>query len=98
MSRDEAIEVLYDMRGEHDLLSDEEEATRYYALSWAIQEMKTLPMEQKKGRWIEMYHYHIYKCSECGRLISTTDGKNNISKHYPYCHCGAKMEGEEDGH
>ena len=53
--------------------------------------------EQKTGHWIEMSSAnHTYKCSECGRLlVNVTDGKNNISKHYPYCHCGAKMEGGE---
>ena len=53
--------------------------------------------ERKTGRWIEMSSAnHTYKCSECGRLlVNVTDGKNNISKHYPYCHCGAKMEGGE---
>ena len=50
-----------------------------------------------KGRWIEMLSYknHTYKCSECGRLlVNITDGRNNVSKHYPYCHCGADMKRE----
>ena len=52
-----------------------------------------------KGRWVEMLSYmnHTYKCSECGRLlVNVTDGKNNVSKHYPYCHCGADMRGGSD--
>lgn len=48
-----------------------------------------------KGRWIEILSYknHTYKCSECGRLlVNVTDGRNNVFKHYPYCHCGADMK------
>ena len=52
--------------------------------------------ERKKGKWIEISSTnHVYKCSECGRLlVNVTDGKNNVSKHYPYCHCGADMRGD----
>ena len=52
-----------------------------------------------KGRWIEMLSYknHTYKCSECGRLlVNITDGRNNVPKHYPYCHCGVDMKGEQN--
>ena len=66
----------------------------------AVHRIEILPSvqpERKTGHWIEMSSAnHTYKCSECGRLlVNVTDGKNNISKHYPYCHCGAKMEGGE---
>ena len=52
--------------------------------------------ERKKGKWIEISSIsHTYKCSECGRLlVNITDGKNNVVKNYPYCHCGADMRGE----
>lgn len=40
MSREEAIEILSEMRAEYNLFGDEEEATRYHVLSWAIQAMK----------------------------------------------------------
>jgi hypothetical protein len=54
--------------------------------------------ERKKGEWIEISSInHTYKCSECGRLlVNVADGRNNVSKHYPYCHCGADMRGEKD--
>jgi ribosomal protein S27E len=46
-----------------------------------------------KGEWIDIGTWsNSYKCSVCGRtLINITDGKNNVSKHYPFCHCGADM-------
>lgn len=52
--------------------------------------------ERQKGEWIEISSIsHTYKCSECGRLlVNITDGKNNVAKNYPYCHCGADMRGE----
>ena len=52
--------------------------------------------ERQSGEWIEISSInHTYKCSECGRLlVNITDGKNNVAKHYPYCHCGADMKGE----
>ena len=65
-----------------------------------LAEMPSAQPERKTGHWIEMSSAnHTYKCSECGRLlVNVTDGKNNISKHYPYCHCGVKMDGgEQDG-
>lgn len=49
--------------------------------------------ERKTGKWMEFPNHNAYKCSECGRIIETVDGKSNVCKHYPYCHCGCKMEG-----
>ena len=66
---------------------------------WTDEIIKALPTiqpERKKGEWIEISSMnHTYKCSECGRLlVNVADGRNNVSKHYPYCHCGADMKGE----
>lgn len=46
------------------------------------------------GRWLPIVSYNnTYKCSECGRfLVDIADGLKMVAKHYPYCHCGAKME------
>ena len=63
--------------------------------------LKALPSAQPeriKGHWVEIASSnHTYKCSVCGRLlVNITDGKNNVAKNYPYCHCGANMRGEQD--
>ena len=63
--------------------------------------LKALPSAQPeriKGHWVEIASSnHTYKCSVCGRLlVNITDGKNNVAKNYPYCHCGADMRGEQD--
>ena len=60
--------------------------------------------QQKRGRWVyQSNDEHLrpyekvkfYRCSECGRLISVAPfyevGKS--LDEFPYCHCGAKMEG-----
>lgn len=72
-----------------------EELNQITAWLRELQERRKEP-KRVKGRWIEISSTnHTYKCSECGRLlVNITDGKNNVSKHYPYCHCGADMKGE----
>ena len=65
-------------------------------LEWAqLEKMYELGKEErKKGKWVEFPNHMAYKCSECGRIIQTTDGRRNVSKNYPFCHCGADMRGE----
>ena len=60
-----------------------------------VNRMPTIEPERKKGKWIEFPIHMAYKCSECGRIILTTDGRRNVSKRYPFCHCGADMRTEE---
>ena len=52
---------------------------------------------QKTGHWIRITNGAIrekYTCSECGRQIEDCGIENLLPIKYPYCHCGAKMEGE----
>lgn len=91
MSREEAIEILSDMRDEYNLFGDEKEATRYHVLSWAIKEMKAIEPERKIGHWKEDWlastsggAYQVWRCSEC---------KSAFNWRMKYCgHCGARME------
>lgn len=62
-----------------------------------VKKVSSAEPERKKGKWIEFPNHMAYKCSECGRIIQNTDGRRNVSKHYPFCHCGADMRGEQDG-
>lgn len=48
MSNEEAIEILSEMRSEYNLFGDEEEATRYHVLSWAIRAMNAEPVVRCK--------------------------------------------------
>lgn len=36
-----------------------------------------------------------YNCSECNRWVQDGAGKNP-SDRFPYCHCGAKMDGKKN--
>lgn len=56
--------------------------------------------EVKHGEWKHkratidgnLYFY----CSECGREVSVNIYDNtSVTKFYPYCHCGAKMDGRK---
>ena len=62
-----------------------------------IKQLPSAQPERIKGHWVEIASSnHTYKCSVCGRLlVNITDGKNNVAKNYPYCHCGADMRCEE---
>lgn len=55
--------------------------------------------ERKRGVWIELTNTnHSYICSVCGRmLVNIADGKNTVTKNYPFCHCGADMRGDNNG-
>ena len=68
-------------------------------LSRQINELPSVT--QKSGKWIlkrtfptKLYDEYLneYKCSECYREIRCTESQ---LVNYPYCHCGAKMESEE---
>ena len=55
-------------------------------------------VEVVHGRWEQVQRWATkakYRCSVCGREIMSAV-KVNIEK-YPYCHCGAKMDGDGDG-
>ena len=67
-----------------------------------IEEIKALPPakpERKTGKWIMKYKGSAvtsYKCSECGRIVRDDTGYD-VSKDYPFCHCGADMREGQDG-
>lgn len=55
--------------------------------------------EVTHGRWEyvgNLANSIVYKCSVCGRCVSSTYPLQlEIEPSYPYCHCGAKMDGKE---
>ncbi len=68
----------------------------------ALHFIKKLPAadvrEVKHGKWIDTEAYtnhcgHIYECSNCHKEVA-----DDFIVKYTYClHCGAKMDGKEDG-
>ena len=94
ISRQAAIDCEYQVKIINDI--------EYVMLSEVQMKMRKLPSAQPErinGHWVEIASSnHTYKCSVCGRLlVNITDGKNNVAKNYPYCHCGADMRGEQYG-
>ena len=94
ISREVAIDALDEIESE---IAD---GYGYQYAKWReyFAEIPSAQPERIKGRWIEIaLSNHTYKCSVCGRLlVNITDGKNNVAKNYPYCHCGADMGGGQN--
>ena len=46
----------------------------------------------------QTYNSYEHKCSRCHRTVFTSSAVKieNINAVYPYCHCGAKMDEEEN--
>lgn len=59
--------------------------------------IKVLPSAEKTAEWIFEFSRgkdKYYQCSICGKRVLTD---NDVVKDFPYCHCGAKMEGGKPG-
>lgn len=76
-----------------------------YNADWIYSFIESQPtadvVEVKHGEWkhkratIDGEHY--FCCSECGREVSVNIYDNpSVTRFYPYCHCGAKMDGRRD--
>ena len=93
ISREDAVDELQ-VKVFHNLTDE------YYGTMQVLTELPAADVAPvRHGKWLPIVSYNnTYKCSECGRLLmDITDGLNMVAKHYPYCHCGAKMDaqGEE---
>lgn len=70
--------------------------------SEAINDLADVPAadveEVRHAKWIyEDYHDmmgHAFQCSVCKRWMFA-NSTEHVPEEYPYCHCGAKMEGVE---
>lgn len=93
MSREEAIEILSDMRAEYNLFGDEEEAARYHVLSWAIQEMKATQQKIAPSDIEEAVEY-IKNAQEYLRDIGETWCANYLSDAIELL--AGEKRGEED--
>ena len=77
---------------------------RAYADGWnaAIDIVLSAPTadveEIRHARWIYKGHHemmgHAFECSVCGRW-RFANSIEHVIEEYPYCHCGAKMDGGE---
>ena len=63
-----------------------------------IEKLPPVTTIRPKGEWIEQekgMKVTTYKCSRCGRLVSNDTGYD-VTKDYPFCHCGADMREVKD--
>jgi len=49
---------------------------------------------RKKGEWNKIAE-NTYRCKLCGRTVHK-DSMEDMQIDYPYCHCGAEMEGVKE--
>ena len=80
--------------------------------NWTPQRVKTLLLRQPAADVAEVVHGQwfvskirsietIFYCSECMRTVRVGndffgEAPKSVSAAYPYCHCGAKMDGGND--
>lgn len=93
MSKEEAIEILSEMRSEYNLFGDEEEATRYHVLSWAIRAMNAEPVRHGVDA------VEVVRCKDCIYYGDHGDGEMACAMMilYPnkptdYCSLGERKE------
>lgn len=83
---------------------DEEDASK---IRWLISHIPTVDAEPvRHGEWVATKidaTVTDFRCSECGRYIMCRNDyymkpTKHANKSFPYCHCGAKMDGgKQDG-
>ena len=95
INRGTAFDAVADLAGKASTRS------AYEAVWKSARALKNLPAADVApvvhGRWEQVKEWATkakYRCSVCGREIMSAV-KVNIEK-YPYCHCGAKMDGGAD--
>lgn len=97
VNREELLKALQYDRGQYEKgFRDGVKSTQKYG-NWHIKSAYlTEPADSP-------FREYYMECSECGRKvegISVEDAINyrKLCREYPYCHCGAKMDGgEKDG-
>ena len=71
----------------------------YHNVIETIREMPSADVEPvRHGRWIRVTQDGVvpqeYCCDVCGRLLRYDGVPALLSICYPYCHCGARMDGD----
>lgn len=100
ISRQDAIYALEEHLDYLRMLDKNDNPTaesKWYGVNWARNTIADLPSaeERPQGEWlhdgINVEGMDLYRCSICNRTIVTWSSRLN---EYPYCHCGASMQGK----
>lgn len=93
MTLDEAI-MKYKSNAEYEREHGSPAYLKSEQLCKWLEELRALKEQQRpKGHWIlkvKGLQVTDYYCSECGRYVKDDTGYD-VSKDYPFCHCGADM-------
>lgn len=81
----------------YGMISDE--SMKIYKIMQMLDNAPTADVQEvRHGKWIYKGHHemmgHAFQCSVCERWMFT-NSPNSVVGEYPYCHCGAKMGGDE---
>lgn len=87
------------MRG---IIREQEKSHGIRGLAWiemAMDKQEDADVQEvRHGKWIycghHEFHGHVFECSVCGRYLFA-NSKEDVYVEYPYCHCGTKMDEEE---
>ncbi len=68
--------------------------------AYALSKAPTADVEKvKHGKWLFVIgncKEEMWMCDQCERCIRSEQmEKDELIKRYPYCHCGAKMDGDD---
>lgn len=62
-----------------------------------LDRLRELAEADQNGQWVAVRRTNAstaYQCSVCGRRVSVMNTGAAVWDHYPYCHCGAKMDAD----
>lgn len=96
ISRKALYEALYEHFHDEDAPNNITEITLGSVRNF-LKDFPSVAPTHKKGHWIKQENTKttdLYRCSICGRSIILCKGA--FLKDYPYCHCGAEMQGVEE--
>lgn len=68
------------------------------AVKMAVDALKADVPDTNVGKWVATekgLRVTKYECSKCKRLVIDDTGYD-VTKDFPFCHCGADMRGEEE--
>ena len=100
VSREAVLSALSELTHEYKTKEQRARTGGIAACQVIVRELPPVTPKQRTGKWIKeetIYGWDgkSYQCSACGRSIHL-DTKMEDLRDYPYCHCGAKMEGESE--
>jgi hypothetical protein len=96
MKREQIVEVL---KNRLQMAKKENNPTETAFLEKVIKAVDVA--EVRHGEWVKIFDFDgdkrlQFMCSKCGRGVFVYPNEfDKIAEIFPYCHCGAKMDGKD---